>query len=212
MPPSLDALTNAARLRNSPGQSNMANYADIFAGPAAGHVPSAHEQFTGDLNADNAATELGAGPAISALRHAFDNQRLQQVDSQLGEEADLSSGRPQHIATMQHTAGNALADMDSEAAAGRHFLPFQSQLDERDTADALQTAQARYVLPAQLKAQGDANAATITAKGRVDAAGARDHSLPMRGLMDALTAIINKTGHAPDDQTLATLRTQFGVK
>jgi hypothetical protein len=52
-------------------------YGDVFAGPAAGHVPTAWEQFSGDRNADAAETAMGAGPAIDALRKMSRAQEAQ---------------------------------------------------------------------------------------------------------------------------------------
>jgi hypothetical protein len=46
--PSLAGFNNAQLLKQSPSSANMANYDDIFAGPAEGHVPTAWEQFSGD--------------------------------------------------------------------------------------------------------------------------------------------------------------------
>lgn len=200
---SLDALANAARLKNS---SSMANVAQFFPGMAEGHVPSAHEQVTGDANAETAATELGGGPAIAALRHAADAARLAHLDSELGTEADLGSGRPQHIAGMQHANANTLAALDSEAEAGREYLPFAQQLHDRGIHELDQKLTNQYVLPAQLKAQGDVQAATIDAQGRVQAAQAPQAGLPMRGLLSALTAIIQKTGAPPTDDQLRALQ------
>lgn len=212
MPQSLDALANAARLRQSPGRSNFANYEDIFAGPAEGAVPSAHEMFTGRQNSDEAATALGAGPAISALRRAFDANQLLGVEEDIATEANLAGGRPQRIATMQAEAGNDVADIQSEGAAGRQFLPFADQLHRRSQGELDRRLTTQYLLPAQLRAQGDVRAAETTAQGRVAAVGKRNESLPMQGLFNALSAILNNKGELPSPEELARLRAQFGVQ
>lgn len=203
----INALASAALLKQSPGRSNMSNYEDIFAGPSAGHVPSAHEQMTGDANSDMAATALGAGPAFHALQAAFDQQRLQDQESSLNLEDDLRGGRPQRIAGMQHAASNDLADMDSEAAAGRERLPNASLLHERNVNELTNQNSLRYLLPAQVEAEGRLGAARTTAQGRVDASTA---GLAQKGLQAALLEML-QSGKVPSQDEVTALKQRFST-
>lgn len=211
--PALDALQNAARLKASPMQSNFGQYDEVFAPAGGGHAPAAWEQFSGHQNADNAATALGGGPAIQALRHAADAQRLGDIDDQLGAEADLSSGRPQHIAGMQAEMGADLADFTSERGAARSFLPNATDAQYRDTESAQDLAQTRYVDPAVYKAQGDEQAARIGASGRVGAVQARNQGDGLRGLYNALNTIMSANGgKPPTPEQVAQLKASFGLQ
>lgn len=190
----------------------MGNYDDIFAGPAEGHVPTAWEQQSGDANANNAETALGAGPAIDALRHAADEQRLQGSadvqagldDDQLVENDFNANGlnRGMNHANVQ----NQIGDVNSEAKARRGFLPYATAADERDTESAASLADARYGQPARIKAAGDVNAATMNASGRIGAAKAAHAPLdPISALRQAVMDRF-KAGYPVDPNDLAKLQ------
>jgi hypothetical protein len=155
--PSLAGFNNAQLLKQSPSSANMANYDDIFAGPAEGHVPTAWEQFSGDRNADAAETAMGAGPAIDALRHAMDDQRLQQSanvrakldDNQMVEDDFNANGLNRGMA--HANVQNQVGDVLSEGKARRGFLPWAQQESEQNMNDVLATSDARYGEPARAK-------------------------------------------------------------
>lgn len=172
----------------------MANYDAIFAGPEEGYVPTAHEQMTGRANADDAATAMGGGAAMAALRAAFDHRRLQQVQTDINREDDLLGGRPQRIAGLEQVATAGLEDFASEAAAGREFLPNAAALHSRNVGDALSRADVQYGAPARARAAGDIDAASIAAEGRVRAASAGRPDQAVTGLQNALRAMIESNG------------------
>lgn len=204
-----DILANMARLKSSPSSANMANYDDIFAGPAAGHVPTAFEQQTGDANADAAETAMGAGPAIDALRHVSDEQRRQTASNLDAADEDFQQhGLERGLA--HSNVRNQVADIDSEAAAHRGFLPWAESANFRDTNNARELAQTRYLLPAEIQAQGNVQGHVAEAQGRIGAAQTATQSLPQRGLMDALSAFIEKNGHMPDDAIITRLQQLYG--
>jgi hypothetical protein len=203
-----DILANLARLKSSPSDANFANNDAIFAGPAAGHVPTAWEQQTGDENADRAETAMGAGPAIDALRHAADEQRRQVVTNADAADADYRQHGMER-ARMHSNVANEIADIDSEAAAHRTYLPWAESAGNRDAGRAMAQTEARYLMPAQIAAQGNIMGHQAEAGGRLAAAQATAGSLPQRGLMDALTAIIEKTGRVPTPEEIANLRNTF---
>lgn len=216
---SISALQNAALLKNSPSRANMSNYADIFDGPAEGHVPTAWEQQSGDANADRAETALGAGPAIDALRHAADEQRLQGsadvmsglADDQLVEDDFNANGlnRGMNHANVQ----NQIGDVNSEAKARRGFLPWGQAADERDTGNAASLADARYGQPARIKAASDRDAAALGASGRIGAARA-SHNGPIDALNKALTDMLGQEGMTPEKiiPMLPKLKQMYGVQ
>ncbi len=220
MPSPLDALQNAQMLRQSPSRANMANYDDIFAGPAEGHVPSAWEQQSGDENANRAETALGAGPAIDALRHAMDEQRMQGsadlqsgLDDQQTIENDFNANglnRGLAHANVQGQVGDVL----SEAKARREFLPWGQAASEQNDAQAQAIADARYGQPARIKAYGDVQAAQAGAQGRIGAAQAA-HGNPMEALykaFDEWAAIKSKKGEIATPDDFAHFKQTYGIQ
>lgn len=208
----IDALQNAARLKASPSTANTANYDDIFAGPAAGHVPSAFEQRSNEANMENAATSLGAGSAITGLRHAADESRLQGINDELGQEAELSSGRPGRIAGLQAGIKNTVGDQLSEGSARRSFLPWAEDVHQRDEATSLAHENARYGAPAEAKAVGDIGAARVGAQGRIDAANAAHTGDPQRQFANMINEYIAKNGAPPTPEIAALLKSFIGLK
>lgn len=202
-----DALS---ALRNLKSPANVSGALDPFAPPD--HALSAGEMGSLDAIRGQATEALGAGPAFHALSQALDRNRFANTSEDLAERDSLASGVPHDIA-MQHAAiTNDVGDVTSERGAERQFMPFASQLHERNMGDVLQRNEAQYGYPAMVKARADLEGAQIAGNARVAAAGARDASLPMRGLMDALSAFVNKNGKMPTPDEVAAMRATFGVK
>ena len=97
------------------------------------------ESATDDALNERLLAALGSGAPQRAERQAQDEARLQQITGQINAQDDLRSGRPQEI-----------GDLQSEAAAGRQFLPFASQLRDVNTQNALDRAQALPELATEL--------------------------------------------------------------
>jgi hypothetical protein len=214
----MQALNSAQLLKNSPSSANMANYADIFDGPAEGHVPTAWEQQSGDANADRAETALGAGPAIDALRRAMDEQRLQGsadvraglADNQLVEDDFNANGLNRGMA--HANVANEIGDVNSEAKARRGFLPWGQAQNERDTENAFGLADARYAQPARTRAQGDVASAQIGAQGRIGAAQAT-HGNPVEALQKALHEMLAQGKSMQElEAALPQLKQVYGVQ
>jgi hypothetical protein len=212
--PSLAGFNNAQLLKQSPSSANMANYDDIFAGPAEGHVPTAWEQFSGDRNADAAETAMGAGPAIDALRHAMDDQRLQQSanvrakldDNQMVEDDFNANGLNRGMA--HANVQNQVGDVLSEGKARRGFLPWAQQESEQNMNDVLATSDARYGEPARARAFGDMQTAKITGDSRVEAA--RVAHAPISDPIEAFKAALLKrfeAGYPITKEDIAQLQT-----
>lgn len=191
LPPSLSALAargnNANLLQGMDSDVNVGGgYGDVFAGPAAGHVPTAWEQFSGDRNADAAETAMGAGPAIDALRKMSRAQEAQKLENNSMDEADFFAHGLDRGLTHANTQ-NQVADVLNEGAARRHFLPFEKQFEEGNDEQAQSLAATRYMLPAQIEAQSRLGAASMEAQGRVGAAQAGHPTLsPLQAMQDAL--------------------------
>jgi len=223
--PALSALisqvpreVNSNILTGMDSPANMDSYSSIFDGPSGGHVPSAWEQYSGDRNADAAETAMGAGPAVDALRRAFNEKQLQDRASvqsklsndQLVEDDFNANGLNRGLAhaDVQNQVGDSL----SEARARRQFLPWGQQAGEQNDQQRLAELYAHFVQPAQTKAQGDIGAATINAGGRIGAAQASTGS-PIEALQKALLELVGQ-GKSPEElQTLLPkLKQVYGVQ
>ncbi|HEX7048585.1 MAG TPA: hypothetical protein VF188_00100 [Longimicrobiales bacterium] len=123
--------------------------------------------------ADDLGRTLGAGPEFETQQRQDEQDRLRAITAEHADEADLASGRPERIAMLRAALNNRVADVNSEAAAGRSFLPFAEQRRAQDMADAIQRAETQYGYPAQIKAQADLEG------HRIDAA-AREHAAQMQ--------------------------------
>lgn len=194
----------AAALRNLRSPVNVTDAMGAFAPPD--HSMSAFEQQGLDGAREMGVDALGAGSAFHALTQALDRNKFAHTTGELDMRDDLESGLPEDIAMGQAGIQNHVGDVLSEGGARRQLLPMASAVHQRDTGDAISRAQTQYGYPAQIKAQGDIEAARIGAQGRVEAAGAGAASLPMRGLIDAILAQINKSGKMPTPDEMAQFR------
>jgi hypothetical protein len=101
---------------------------------------------------------------------------------------------------------NQVGDVLSEGAARRRTLPYASQAIADEARQEQELAATRYLLPAQMKMQGDIAAAATTAQGRVQAAQVPGQNLSTRALYDVINALTEKTGKVPDPETIETLK------
>lgn len=205
MPP-FDAL---AALRNLRSPVNVSAALGPFAGPE-GRSMSASEGNSLDAVRNSAAEALGAGPAFHGLTQALDREKFAHTTEELNARDDLSSGLPSQVALGEAGVHNKVADVNSEAGFGRETLPFALQARDRAVAAENAHANLQYVLPAQLKAQGDVGAAQASAKGQTDIENLRQKSLSMRGLMEAINALVAKTGKPPTADDIGHLQTLYG--
>lgn len=195
------ALASAATLKSSPGLSNFDSYAGMFNPgtkvlPDGTHVGlSASEE--GDLShvQDEAATALGASPAIVALRQQAGERRMQHGMDVAAEDEDLATHGMQRL-QMQ----NQFADYNSERGANRQFLGNAAALHARDYGDKMHQIREQFIRPAEIEA--DSRLATEDLRGgyavdaaRTRAAGSdRTQEIALKGLLDAAIAQIKTKG------------------
>lgn len=199
--------SGAARLRSLNSPTNMSAFGDVLAGLSAG------DQNAGNFGASDALQSrlvdaFDGGPALRALRAAADEHRLQHTQDENSVLADLESGVPHAIATESANIGNDVEDINSERGFSRQTLPFASQDRDRTAAAKSALAQMQYVLPAQLKAQGDIGAAQATAQGARDVETMKQQPVnSLTALRAALAEYIKSTGTIPSADDLARLQT-----
>lgn len=205
---------NSAILQDSPSDANMANYADIFAGPSAGHVPTAWESESAGRVADMAERAMGAGPEVDAYRQQARARGAQELEDQAMKEADFFAHGLDRGMTHANVQ-NQIADVNSEAAAARQMLPNAEALGNKTHADRLELINAQYGIPAQQRALEALQGAQIAGDARVQAAQAAqapksdEESLSYKGYMNAIQAILEKTGQLPDAATIAKLKEYY---
>lgn len=195
----------AARLRSLNSPTNMDKFGDVLSGLYAG------DQTREDLGrseglSDHLVSTFDGGPALRALRAAADERRFQHVQDENAAVDDLHSGRPRELAMGASAIGNDVEDANSERGYEREVLPWAMGANDRTAAAKHALAEMQYVVPAQLKAQGDVGAAQAHAQGDVAVQGQKDKSLSVRALYDALNALIAKTGKVPSAEDVTSLQ------
>jgi hypothetical protein len=155
-------------------------------------------QFSDELRQRNRAgmhTDL----AIDALMKQAGARRDIALADQAAEDYDTTYRGPQRA-----QVGNQIADITSEGAAGRQFLPNASKLYQRNRGAALEDANMRYLQPAMIGAQADLDAADIAGQSRVAAAGVRgpagksQDEIMLDGLLKAAMGQLELEGMTPE--------------
>jgi hypothetical protein len=132
--------------------------------------------------------------AISGLTRQAGFKRSQRLADQADADYDLQYNAPGR-ANLQAN----VADVTSERGAQRAFLPGASAVYDRTRRDTMADAQTRYLLPAQLQAEGALGAAELRRQGQVEAAQARTpdpndkiQSLVISGLINAMQGQVER--------------------
>lgn len=214
LPASLQALQAAAQMKalNDP----LTNVAQDFAGPSdPNHVPSQAEMLgpgrPGGMGsedvADQAATALGGGPAIEAMQRMADFGRRNTFDNQAASDADLEGPDATTRAMAGTTLTNKVGDINSEAAAGRHFLPKQSAVDAQTAAAHQAEMTMKYLGGPQINAQSAHDTAMIHASEGPAAEAAKTAGLPARTMAEMLAQLVAKKGGGiPSPEDAASLQ------
>lgn len=160
-----DALSILAR---NPSLSNVgARFAELT--PTYGRTPSAYQMRTDQGVSEIAQEAYGTSPAMRALNDQAANERRQDRVAQEEADADFAAHGLER-GLLRAGVGNQIADVNSEAAAGRTFLPFASAQRDRLLQDMLAKADVQYGNPARVKAAADLESARIAAEARQRAA------------------------------------------
>jgi hypothetical protein len=149
---------------------------------------------------------MGAGPAVDTLRRLARAKQMQDTEDTGLDEADFFAHGLERGMTHANVQ-NQVGDVLSEGAARRHTLPYAASEAQDEEQRQMDLAATRYMLPAQIKAQGDLQAASMAAQGRVGAAQAAH---PQLGSVDALKAALLKrfeSGYPIDPKDIAQLQT-----
>lgn len=183
--------------------------------PIAGPIDDSvllSNSFGSEMARRRTVQEQDSNVALDALRRQAGVKRDLAIDSAFAED---------RYAPYFASRANRQADVDSEAAANRQFMSNASALYNRNRAAAREDANMRYLLPAQIAAQADLDAADIAGQSRVAAAEVRGPSargvqtpqdLVLKGLIDAAGQGLNTTEFDPADYTrrMDAMRNYFG--
>ncbi len=188
------------------------------------------DPFWGDSYAsqNQRASVMGADArsrAMQGLREAANFKREMGVEDILSGDYDLEYRAPQRMGLQEDLADMGArrsvprADLLSEAGAARAFLPGASALHGRERRETGEDIFGRYVVPAQTQAEGELDAAGITAEGRTNAASlqaqaqvaAAQRKAMLEGLNNAIRAFIAKKGRAPQPQEVEAIRQSLGT-
>lgn len=178
------------------------------AGSALGGLRGALQSFGGARGGSSGVVAHEVRPDTRPLERALIDAGISEAgarqrtfDDMGGERDELRAFRQQQykdsdlrrFAPDRARAAAQIGDIESEAEAGRMFLPNRARVDDLAASRARQLAETRYLRPAQIDAEAKLRASEIEREGRVTASQntlqgvrGRNQTAAMQGLIRAM--------------------------